>query len=161
MLWIEAHEQNVIHFSLRVPDSSQTTGGKVVGWKAKCGGDLQCHWGFRWQVFCKYLSRSRQRATRASVPLNVLENSLTLRSVALHLPIVASQARPRTETPLREAAENLGSRDSSIPKKKKKSCYPCKIWNWIMAKKTTHYSITAFFSCRTFTQIIIALDHFE
>lgn len=56
----------------------------------------------------------RPRAIRASVPLNVLEKSLTLRSVALHLPIVASRARPRTESPLREAAENLGSRDTAI-----------------------------------------------
>lgn len=58
------------------------------------------------------LSIGRQRATRASVPSNVEENSLTLRSVALQLPIVASRARPRTEPPLREAPENLGSCDS-------------------------------------------------
>lgn len=40
------------------------------------------------------LSWGRQRATRASVPSNVLESSLTLRSVALHLPIVASRLVP-------------------------------------------------------------------
>lgn len=40
-----------------------------------------------------------------SSPLNVLENSVTLRSVVLHLPVVTSSVCPRTETPLREAAD--------------------------------------------------------
>lgn len=40
------------------------------------------------------LSQARRRAMRASAHSNALENSLTLSSVALHLPIVASQLVP-------------------------------------------------------------------
>lgn len=86
--------------------------GKVEGRKAK--GGLQVP--LRFQVTGILWICLRQGATRASVPPNALENSLTPRSVVLHLPIVASQARPRTETPLREAAENLGCQDSAIIK---------------------------------------------
>lgn len=90
----DAHEQKVIHFSLRVPDYWREEGRKFnvgVCSAIEVSGDK----------YSADLSQGRQRATRASVPLNVLENSLTLWSVALHLPIVASRARPRTETPLR------------------------------------------------------------
>ena len=104
----------MIHFSLRVPDSSQTnTGGvegrvevvlvvEVVELVVVVWG-LRCHWGFRWQD----LSWGRQRATRASVPSNVLENSLTPRSVALHLPIVASPG----SSPNRDAFERERERE--------------------------------------------------
>lgn len=35
---VEAHAQNVIRFSLRVPDASQTTGGKNRGAESQKGG---------------------------------------------------------------------------------------------------------------------------
>lgn len=82
MLRIGAHEQNVIHFTLRVPDSSQTTRRKSRG-----GSEVPV----RFQVTCiLWICPRPDRAKGDIVPLNVLENSLTLRSVALHHAIVAS-----------------------------------------------------------------------
>lgn len=108
----EAHECNL--FLLEGPRVFLDYRGEKK--KGKWGG-LRCHLGFRWQVFCRFVLRQTDRkVTWVSVPSNVLENSLTLRSVALHHPTVASGARPRTETPLREAAESLESRDTAIPK---------------------------------------------
>ena len=127
-------EQNVIRFSLRVPDSSQTyRRGRAEGAESQRRGSAV---PLRFQVtsVLRDLSRGRQRATRASVPSNVLENSLTPRSVALHLPIVASRARPRTETPLREGAENLGGLDSQNNISKKHAAN-CKILNRITRKR--------------------------
>lgn len=61
--------------------------------------------GFRWQVRCRFCPRADRKPRGLRVPSNVLENSLTLRSVVLHLPVVTSSACPRTETPLRKAAD--------------------------------------------------------
>lgn len=52
-------EQKLIHFSLRVPDSSQAAwGGCRWGWGAargetKASAEQRCHSGLRWQVFCE------------------------------------------------------------------------------------------------------------
>lgn len=88
----DAHEQNLIHFSLRVPDSSQTAGGEKyrLGQAKEFCGAIEVS-GDKCSAD---LSRGRQKAARASIPSNALENSLTLRSVALHLPIVASPYVP-------------------------------------------------------------------
>lgn len=88
---------NVIRFSLRVPDSSQSTGG----WREPRGAALPAR--FQVTSTLQKCQGGRQRATRASVPVSALEISPNQWSVVLHLPIVASRARPWTETPLREA----------------------------------------------------------
>lgn len=81
-----------IPFSLRILDSSWTTGGgeyeqKAEGWG--CGaGEVS---GDRYSAD---LSQARWRGMRTSAHSNALENSLTLSSVALHLPIEASQLVP-------------------------------------------------------------------
>ncbi len=62
------------------------------------------------------LSRGRQRATRPSVPLNVLENSLTLRSVALHLPIVASPGSSQNRDSFERGCWDFGKSGFSHPK---------------------------------------------
>lgn len=72
-----------------------------LGVERQRSGKPRC--GFQVASTAQICPAADRKLRGCASPLNVLENSLTLRSVVLHLP-VTSTVCPRTETPLREAA---------------------------------------------------------
>lgn len=88
--------------------------GKVEWWNAKGSGGGQSHWGFKWQVFCRFVLKQTE-SHKGECPLECSGKFPRPWGVLRYRPIVASWSCPRTETPLKEAAGDLESQKSKHP----------------------------------------------
>lgn len=96
----------MIHSSLRVPDSLQTTGGKSRGVENQGGGGSvggRYTVLLRYQVLCICPGADREPHGRVSPRMFPDPEECCITPSTCSLP-----ARPRTEAPLREAAADVG-----------------------------------------------------
>lgn len=96
--------------------------GKVEERKAKGGGGgvQRRHWGFRWQVFCGFVL-GQTESHKGECPLECSGKFPDPEECCITPSNCSLPARPRTETPFREAAENVGF--SHPPK----NCSNCRV----------------------------------